>query len=567
MKVVYSRALKTMVWGVLSCFPLITIGQMGDPYAEAVRYFDLGRFERAATKLQGLLRNDPECVECYDLLARIATSEGQDSLAATWYRLALEVVPENAVLFQKLGIAEHRVGEYEQALWDLTHSLDLNAANGESHFAIGNIWYDLDSLELAKQGYLQAIALDSTAAKYHFQLALVHYETDQPDSALTEFQRAYRWYPKSTQAYELSATILIDQGRWEEVVAVLEAGLVSAPETPNTRYWLGGAYVEVGDYHRAADILGGYVIRNQTHVGALYNYGIALYEIGEYEKAVTYLSTVQEQKPDLLKARLYLGRALSALDQDSLAFAVFDSLTISDPDYYEVWIDRGDIHLIRARYGPAIEQYQQAGAIDPWRWEAFHRQGLTEYYQGHYALAEQSLLLAWRRDDSTATVYDALGDVAAAMGEDDFSIYYYSRVLRKQPENKAVRTKLVDALMRQHLWSFAKEQLLWLYKQDLKDEVVLYRLARVIEADGDTVSARGYFEQFMAIHSLRRQRERLELRLRIDSRNPRHHREMGFFYRRQGNDAQARNYFRRAVALGDTSLSVSDYFEEGGGQN
>lgn len=566
MKGVYSMALKTMVLGILSFFPLTGISQIGDPYAEAVRYFDLGRFERAVTKLQGLLRSDPECVECYDLLARIATSEGQDSLAVEWYRLALEVEPENAALFQKLGIAEHRVGEYEQAILDLMHSLDLNAANGESHFALGNIWYDLDSLKLAKQGYYQAIALDSTSAKYHFQLALVHYETDQPDSALSEFQLAYRWYPKSTQAYELAATILIDQGRWDEVVTVLATGLASAPETPNTRYWLGGAYVEVGDFRRAAEILGGYVIRYQNHIGAQYNYGIALYEIGEYEKAVTNLSAVQEQKPDLLKARLYLGRALGALDQDSLAFVVFDSLTISDPDYYEVWINRGDIHLRRARYRQAIEQYQQAGTIDPWRWEAFHRQALTEYYQGHYALAEQLLLTAWYRDDSTATVYNALGDVAAAMGEDDFSIYYYSRVLRIQPENNAVRTKLVDALIRQRLWSFAREQLLWFYEQDLKDEAVLYRLARITQAGGDTATARGYFEQFTAIHDLRRERERLELRLRIDSRNPRRNRELGFFYRRQGDDAQARNYFRKAVALGDTTLSVRDYFEEGGGQ-
>lgn len=565
MKEVCLMALRIMVLGIFSLFPLPGISQIGDPYAEAVRYFDLGRYERAATRLQGLLRNDPLCVECYDLLARIATSEGQDSLAAEWYRLALEVEPENAALFQKLGIAEHRLREYEQAILDLTHSLDLNSANGESHFALGNIWYDLDSLKLAKQGYYRAIALDSTAAKYHFQLALVYYETDEPDSALTEFQRAYRWYPKSTQAYELAATILIDQGRWRDVVAVLESGLASAPETPNTRYWLGGAYVEVGDFQRAANILGGYVIRYPSHVGGQYNYGIALYEIGEYEKAVTYLSAVQEQKPDLLKAQLYLGRALGAQDQDSLAFVVFDSLLIRDPNYYEVWINRGDIHLRRGRYRQAIEQYQRAGAIDLWRWEALHRQGLSEYYQGHYAQAEQSLILAWSRDDSIATVYDALGDVAAAMGEDDFSIYYYGRVLRMEPENDDVRTKLVDAFIRQRLWSFARGQLLRFHEQGMQNETVLYRLARVTQAAGDTTSARGYFEQFMATHRLRRERERLELRLRIDSRNPRHSRELGFFYRKQGDDGQARDYFRKAVALGDTTLSVSDYFEDVGG--
>ncbi len=559
------KSFRLMVVGALLLLPVIGDGQISDPYADAVRYFDLGRFERAAARLQTILRTDPECVECYDLLARIATAEGADSLAAVWYRWAVEVEPENATLLQKLGIAEHRAGEYDHALLDLRQSLDLNPTSGESYFALGNVWLELDSLDLAKWAYHEAIALDSTLARYHFSLGTAYSKTEQPDSALAAFQQAYRWYPKSTQAYEEAARILIDQERWEEVVTVLETGLKSAPETRNTRYWLGAAYVEVGNFQRAAAILKGFVVRRPDHIGAQYNFGIALYEINEYNEAVTHLTAVKAQRPDLIKAQLYLGRALGKLDQDSLAFAVFDSLLHKEPDYYEAWIDRGDIHLKRARYSEATEQYQEASAVDSWQWEAYHRQALTEYDQGHYAAAEQLLFTAFIRNDSAAVIYDALGDVASAVSEDDFAIYYYNMVLRLEPANDMVRSKLVEALIRRRLWVFAKAQLLWFYGRDPANETVISRLALGSQADGGSLAAQDYYNQFSERHNLRRERERLELRARKDSRNPRRYRELGMHYRHQGDDAQARDYFRKAVALGDTTLSVSDYLEEGEG--
>ncbi len=91
--------------GVLWLLPLAVAGQISDPYAEAQRYFELGRYERAASMLQEILEREPECGECYDLLARVATSQGQDSLAAVWYRRALTIEPDNAGLYHKLGFA------------------------------------------------------------------------------------------------------------------------------------------------------------------------------------------------------------------------------------------------------------------------------------------------------------------------------------------------------------------------------------------------------------------------------------------------------------------------------
>ena len=565
--------------GSILLLAVLTGGQIGDPYADALRYFELGRYERAAAQLQKILEREPECMECYDLLARIATSQGNDSLAAVWYRQALEMEPDNATLYQRLGFAEHLAGDLLRAIDDLEHSLQLNPASGETYFALGNVWYDLEVLEQAKASYRQALELDSTAASYHFQLGMVYFKTVQPDSALMEFQATYRLYPKYSLAYEFAANILIKKSRWPEAVDVLERALASAPETEVTRYWLGTGHLELGDFQRAAELLGGYVVRYKDHLGARYNYGLALYEIAEYEEAATQLCTVTVHLPDLLKAQLYLGSSLSALDRDSLAFAVFDTLLGKDSTYYEAWIARGDIDLKRDRFEPAMAQYTLAGNLRPDRWEAYHRLAMAHYLQGQYEAAELQLFSALIREDSlsaeddtsgvhqagSAVVYGLLGDVAAAMGEDDFSVYYYSMVLRLEPENTDARAKLVDALIRRHLWRAALAELRWFHERDRRNETVLYRLGLVSYAYGDTAASRRYVDEFRTRHNRRRERELLELRISLDRSNPQHYRELGWHYRRLEDFNRARLYFRQAVALGDTTLPASLYMEEGEG--
>lgn len=551
----------TVLW------PTIGGSQIADPYWEAMRFFELGRYRQASQKLELILRRDAECIDCYDLLGQIAAAEGNDSLAVEWYRRAIEIEPENSSFLQKLGLAEHRAGQLEDAITNLKHSLQLNPTNGESHFALGNIWFELGAKDSAKTEYHLAIDIDSSIAKYHFQLGLVYLQGEPPDSstALTEFRRTYALYPKSTQAYQRAADILIKQERMAEAAEVLEAALASATETILTRYWLGAAHVAIGNYKRAADILGGFVMKNPEHLGARYQYGLALYEIGEFEQSVENLTPVSEKMRDITKAQLFLGSALSRLNQDSLAMVVFDSLLVKEPRYYEVWIERGDVYLKQRDYAAAGAQYMQASRINAQLWQSFHRQGMVHYYQGRYEQAELLLYAALARNDSITMIYNALGDVSAAMGEDDFSVYFYFRVLQSEPENIAVREKLINALIRSRLWSYAAGQLLWFVDKNPDDESKLYRLVLVAEARGDTARVREYSARFEQLHTMRREKEMLELRVTHDSRNPIHYKAMGLYFREKGDGMKASEYFRRAVVLGDTTISVSDYMEEGVG--
>lgn len=547
---------------VLLSLPLLLQGQIGDSYADALKYFDLGRYDLAQDRLERLLLSDRQCIECYELLARIATSNENDSLAADWYHRALTVEPENPALMLQVGLAEHRLGRLPEARGFIEESILLSPANGEAHFSLGNVWFESDSLEQAELSYSEAIALDSSVAKYHFQLGGVFARTERPDTALIQYATAYTLYPKYSMAYENAAAILRSQQRWHAMVAVLELGLGQAAETRNTRYWLGTAYNEVGAYARAAEILGGLVAREAEHLGARFRYGIALHHIGEFAVATEHLTLVSRSRPALLEARLYLGMSYSALGNDSLALSVFDSLLYAHPDYYDAWIGKGDFYLLRDRLKEAQQHYFSARRLSPERWESFQRQGLLHYKQLDYLASEFHLFQALLRNDSTTAIQQVMGDVAAAVGEDDFATYYYGRVVVAEPENASARLRLAAALTRRKLYRSARDELQWFLSEDKNDENILYQMAQLSFAANDTSAADRHLSRYRRLTEPRRQEERLMKLIRISPRNPTHHRLLGQFHLSRGNSSLARESFLRAVALGDTTISASDYLEE-----
>ncbi len=597
---------------LLMLFPDQVSGQIKDPYADAIRFFELRRYSQASRKLEELIKSDTLCIECYDLLARIALAQNNDSLAVEWYFRAVQVEPDNSQLWQVLGMAEYRYGYIEQAISDLQQSLEIDPNNPESHFAIGTIEFDLNDFPEARVSFNRAISLDSTTANYFYQLGLVYYTMDiegyvdsslidttahvldlpvneltlgdstmagsaldsilaespipginYADSALIAFKQAYNIYPKYTYAYEYAADIQIRREEWDDVVQILNLGLLSAPETYNTRYWLGGALAQIGEYAQAAEILSGYVrlSRYSDNIGALYQYGLALYQIREYADAAVNLAQVLRMSSSdrYLDARFFLAKSLTAIDDDKNALVALDTLLQIDPTYYDAWIERGDIHLKLAAYDKAVSQYIAAVELDSSRWEAFHGQALADYYRTSYVNAETTLYNALWLADSIPQIYESLGDVAAGAGEADFAVYYLSMTLRLIPDSVDVHTKLSQTAMRLGLWRIAREELLWLLAQQPDNTALLYRLGRVSREMGLTEESALYNERYRALHERRRKFRTLELRMGMDSLNPKHYRDFGWLYIAEGDTVQAREYFRMAVARGDTTLTASDY--------
>ncbi|HEY6413989.1 MAG TPA: tetratricopeptide repeat protein [Edaphobacter sp.] len=79
----------------------------------------------------------------------------------------------------------------------------------------------------------EILQLDPANAFARYGLAMEHLSHGQIDIALTEFTTLLEHNPDYVPAYQMSAQTLAKQGRTEESVTRLKAGLVAAKRTSN----------------------------------------------------------------------------------------------------------------------------------------------------------------------------------------------------------------------------------------------------------------------------------------------------------------------------------------------
>ena len=115
--------------------------------------------------------------------------------AMQYYRAALRKEPTNAVLYNKLGMAELQAGNRKaaQGHFDKASKLDPNFADAVNN--LGVIAFIQKKNDKAIKYFKKALALSETRATFHVNLGAAWFNEEQWDRATTEFARAVELDP------------------------------------------------------------------------------------------------------------------------------------------------------------------------------------------------------------------------------------------------------------------------------------------------------------------------------------------------------------------------------------
>jgi tetratricopeptide (TPR) repeat protein len=123
--------------------------------------------------------------------------ERGDAKAAELYQRAIREQDCVADAFCNLGIIESKNGNAIRAFDCFTESLKHDPRHAESHYNLGNLYFDLNDFRLARLHYEMAAAIDDSFANAYFNLALVHAVTDDFDGAIRALQRYQALAPEA----------------------------------------------------------------------------------------------------------------------------------------------------------------------------------------------------------------------------------------------------------------------------------------------------------------------------------------------------------------------------------
>jgi len=115
-----------------------------------------------------------------------------DSRAEKAYRRAISEGDLAADAYCNLGIIESKAGRITKAFDCFTKSLEHNPRHFESHYNLGNLYFEVDNLRLARMHYELAAEINPSFPNLYFNLGLVLALMEEPKSAvdaLVKYQR------------------------------------------------------------------------------------------------------------------------------------------------------------------------------------------------------------------------------------------------------------------------------------------------------------------------------------------------------------------------------------------
>ncbi|HEU4929890.1 MAG TPA: tetratricopeptide repeat protein [Candidatus Krumholzibacteria bacterium] len=113
--------------------------------------------------------------------AALVLDDANDPRAEAMYQRAIEEGDFTADAWCNLGVLKSVSRALDEAFQCFAQSLSLEPRHAESHYNIGNLYFEYDDLKLARMHYEKAIECDSALASAYFNLGLV--------TALTEDYR------------------------------------------------------------------------------------------------------------------------------------------------------------------------------------------------------------------------------------------------------------------------------------------------------------------------------------------------------------------------------------------
>jgi tetratricopeptide (TPR) repeat protein len=193
----------------------------------------LGTYATAETVAdQGIVNMKAMTVAELEKAGDLARAQKDYDLAIRYFQAALNKDRKNAVIFNKMGLAQLKKDDLKSARSNFEKASKLNSKYAEAVNNIGAVEYLKKNYGGAAKFFKKAVALDEGHATYHVNLGAAWFSQKKMDRAIAEYTRAMELDP--------------DAFRQDSKTGI--AAQISSPEErAQYAYLLAKAYAKRGD--------------------------------------------------------------------------------------------------------------------------------------------------------------------------------------------------------------------------------------------------------------------------------------------------------------------------------
>ena len=362
-------------------------------------------------------------------------NERHYTLAILTYKRALELDPECAAIYHRLGLAYYKEGEFDDAKDAFQKAISLNPLSAHYHYSLGQLlqdYHDLDGAwREAVHEFTKAIELDPSYVEAWYDRGSLYDKQGELEKACHDFQQVVAQMPNYAARYNL-AVLYIKRQLWAEAQEVLEEILSIEPNDSDAYYHLADVHLRrSGDLSLAIDCLKSALERDSDHLDARFALGL-LYAKNRYNHP-----EYRQKAIDQFVQLVSINEMLKTFDQLDQVYFILGSLyddTSADAELaisaYQTGLEHapsarvrnnlGLLYLQKKQIQKAAEEFRQAIQLEPDYEAPYHNLAKLYFYEHDEELLKDLRgWLTFRPQDAAAIIFRlslSLIDVARAEG-------------------------------------------------------------------------------------------------------------------------------------------------------
>lgn len=243
------------------------------------------------------------------------------------------------------------------------------------------------------------------AADYYLQ-------NNDMENALTSLERATEINPQNADAWAQRVQILFSLSRYEEVIELADQANEMAPDNAFIQFFAGASYMFENQYEKAETWL-----ENATLAPSRRNFRSAIY------------GTLGDVKQQLDKWEETVDAYEQAIQLDAE-----NTTTLNNYAYY--------LSVREENLEKALEMATEAVEADPGNSSFLDTLGWVYFKMGDYDQAREQIQKSIDTGDASAEVFEHMGDVLEAAGEEEAAKEWWEKALEKDPNRKHLSEKL-----------------------------------------------------------------------------------------------------------------------------
>lgn len=245
-------------------------------------------------------------------------NSGLPEKAAAAFREALDIDPENADVYSRLGYAYLTAENYEMAVKSYRRYVELDPDDCKSHQSLGFAYMRQGLTDQAIVSYEKSLELCPEDPNAFTNLARAYKEGEYPLEAIEGYRRAVELNPTDVSSYENLAILYYERKLYPEAIATYEAILAMPNQGGKSPEWIAWASERVAAMYRWADSCEKAIPYYNTALKAdptkdriLRALAVCYEETGQVAEAIRLYQALIEQVPDKPLYYYRLGELLN----------------------------------------------------------------------------------------------------------------------------------------------------------------------------------------------------------------------------------------------------------------